>query len=106
MPKAFLIRKKINAKDFFNTQQWRPVTPPPSPEDDISPIDHSQPLNLMINHNNSSKKEENLTSKASIFTKSYTPTSSLTTSVNGLNLTDSEMDYKDKGKVMLKSIRQ
>ena len=34
MPKAFLIRKNISAKDFFNTQQWRPVTPPPSPEDE------------------------------------------------------------------------
>ena len=30
MPKAFLIRKKSSGRDH----SWRPVTPPPSPEDE------------------------------------------------------------------------
>jgi hypothetical protein len=35
MPKAFLIRKKISAKDFFTSAHWRPETPPPSPEEEL-----------------------------------------------------------------------
>lgn len=41
MPKAFLIRKNISAKELYHSIQWQPVTPPPSPDDD-----EDQPLNL------------------------------------------------------------
>jgi len=33
MPKAFLIRKKLSAKDFLQQNYWQPDTPPPSPEE-------------------------------------------------------------------------
>ncbi|XP_025017097.1 transcriptional regulator ovo-like isoform X1 [Tetranychus urticae] len=35
MPKVFLIRKRLNLKESNTQSQWRPVTPPPSPEDDV-----------------------------------------------------------------------
>lgn len=48
MPKAFLIRKKISARELYlSSTQWRPVTPPPSPDDDDAAKD--QPLNLTAN---------------------------------------------------------
>ncbi|XP_053205442.1 zinc finger and BTB domain-containing protein 49-like [Panonychus citri] len=57
MPKVFLIRKRLSCKDH-NSQpsQWRPVTPPPSPEDDekISPPGTSS--NSVTNCHNLHKK--------------------------------------------------
>ncbi|KAI1306513.1 Transcriptional regulator ovo [Halotydeus destructor] len=47
MPKAFLIRKKISARELYLSSQWRPVTPPPSPDDDDA--NQPQPLNLTAN---------------------------------------------------------
>lgn len=42
MPKAFLLRKKLAAKDFLNQSTWSsnniysPDTPPPSPEEELN----------------------------------------------------------------------
>lgn len=42
MPKAFLIRKKLSAKDLFNQAYlqdsciYQPDTPPPSPEEELN----------------------------------------------------------------------
>lgn len=63
MPKAFLIRKNISAKELYLTSsaQWRPVTPPPSPDDDD---DKDQPLNL-----STSNKQSTLSSSPSSTTR-------------------------------------
>jgi len=54
MPKAFLIRKKLSGRDPYH---WRPVTPPPSPDDDSNdaPIqlhNHQEPINLVNTNRN------------------------------------------------------
>lgn len=63
MPKAFLIRKNISARELFLSSQWQPVTPPPSPEDED---DKDQPLNLSINgHSHSSNHSSTSTTSSS-----------------------------------------
>uniref|UniRef100_T1KTA3 Uncharacterized protein n=1 Tax=Tetranychus urticae TaxID=32264 RepID=T1KTA3_TETUR len=35
MPRVFLIRRRLNLKESNPQSHWRPVNPPPSPEDDV-----------------------------------------------------------------------
>ena len=52
MPKAFLIRKNMSARELYSlSSQWRPVTPPPSPDEDEAAKD--QPLNLTVSSHHS-----------------------------------------------------
>lgn len=62
MPKAFLIRKNISARELFLSSQWQPVTPPPSPEDED---DKDQPLNLSTHGHNSYPSSSSSTSPSS-----------------------------------------
>ncbi|RWS16142.1 protein ovo-like isoform X2 [Dinothrombium tinctorium] len=100
MPKAFLIRKKISAKDFFLTQQWRPDTPPPSPDDDPSVKDNNQPLNLITsnNHNNHNATSAVITAKdiakdLSVDRQTYDG-AILTSPLSGVN-SDNEIEIRD-----------
>lgn len=69
MPKAFLIRKNISARElghYLSSQtvsQWQPVTPPPSPEDED---DKDQPLNLSTHgHSHNSYSSSSASSSSS-----------------------------------------
>ncbi|RWS31569.1 hypothetical protein B4U80_07658 [Leptotrombidium deliense] len=97
MPKAFLIRKKISAKDFFLSQQWRPDTPPPSPEDEDSAKDNNQPLNLITNNNhnkvNSEVIEKDTAKDLSVDRQCYS--GAILTSPSSGICSDNELEIRD-----------
>lgn len=87
MPKAFLIRKKLSGRDPYH---WRPVTPPPSPDED----------NIGANNHQNHKEDNNNLSTKSIRSISPPYAGLLLSSPSSCSASDSDFDLKGKFQIL------
>lgn len=72
MPRSFMLRKRINLREPHPQAQWRPDTPPPSPEDDVKDdqLKSANPSERLVNKATASPAKSSLTASTSCSSQS------------------------------------